>query len=84
MGMAILIPSGILWKLMARARERPNFWLVDADKKVAIPSGILWRIIASIDTIPRWNNLLLLLGKNLSIKIENIIPVTKKTFKNRS
>ena len=80
MGIAILIPSGILWKLIASAKESPKLLLVDALKKVAIPSGILCIIIASIETSPKRYNFLLLkllsklFGKNLSINIEIITP----------
>lgn len=35
----MLIPSGILWALMAKAIDIPSCILVSADKYVAIPSG---------------------------------------------
>ena len=79
-GIAILIPSGILWKLIAKARDKPNPLLVELERKVAIPSGILCIIIASIETRPNLYSFLLLidllslLGRNLSINIDVIIP----------
>lgn len=80
MGIAILIPSGILWKLIAKAKDKPNPLLVELERKVATPSGILCIIIASIETRPNLYSFLLLidllslLGKNLSINIDIITP----------
>ena len=80
MGIAILIPSGILWKLIAKAKDKPNPLLVELERKVATPSGILCIIIASIETRPNLYSFLLLidllslLGKNLSINIDVITP----------
>ena len=87
--MAILIPSGILWKLIARAKDKPKLILVELERKVAIPSGILCIIIASIETRPSLYNFLLLidllslLGKNLSINIEIITPRQININKNK-
>ena len=79
--MAILIPSGILWKLIASAKDSPNPLLVELERNVATPSGILCIIIASIETRPNLYSFLLLIlllslvGKNLSINIDTITPI---------
>ena len=89
MGIAILIPSGILWKLIARAKDNPNPLLVELERKVATPSGILCIIIASIETRPNLYSFLLLidllslLGKNVSINIDAIIPRQININKNK-
>ena len=89
MGIAILIPSGILWKLIAKAKDRPNPLLVELDRKVATPSGILCIIIASMETRPNLYSFLLLidllslLGKNLSINIDIITPRQIKIKRNK-
>ena len=65
---------------MARARDNPNSLFVELERNVATPSGILCIIIASIETRPNLYSFLLLidllslLGKNLSINIDAIIP----------
>lgn len=60
MGIEILIPSGILWSAMARARENPKKTLLFVAIKVAMPSGMLWIIMANIEIIPTLYRLSLL------------------------
>jgi len=74
----MLIPSGILWNVIAIVRDNPNLKLFSVDKYVAIPSGILWSIIAIIDIIPTLYNSPSLSFMHLSIVIDKIIPITKK------
>ena len=89
MGIAILIPSGILWKLIARAKDSPKLILVELERNVATPSGILCIIIASIETRPNLYSFLLLidllslLGKNLSINIDVITPIQINIKRNK-
>ena len=87
--MAILIPSGILWKLIASAKDSPNPLLVELERNVATPSGILCIIIASIETRPNLYSFLLLIlllslvGKNLSINIDTITPIEINIKRNK-
>ena len=74
--MEILIPSGMLWSVMAIAKDRPSWVFSVVVKKVAIPSGILCIIIASMEMIPTlYNWLFSKLGNFLSKKMESNTPI---------
>ena len=80
MGMAIEIPSGILWIAIAIDKVSPNFKLLVVVRKVMIPSGMLWIIKVIIDIIPSWYSLVFwffftIISSNDS---EKRIPIRKK------
>ena len=89
MGMAIVIPSGMLWELIAKAKDKAKLMSVEVERKVGIPWGILCIIIASLETTPNLYKFLLLIllfslfGKNLSISIEIITPRLININKNK-
>ena len=74
MGRDIDIPSGILCNAIAIDKVIPNFKLCVVAMYVAIPSGILCIMMAIIDITPTLYKLSLL-GINLSINIDIIIPI---------
>ena len=55
------IPSGILWRAIAKANFNPSIGLDEVEMNVAMPSGRLWMIIVKSDSIPRLYNLSLVL-----------------------
>ena len=52
MGILILIPSGILWNIIDKAKVIPKDTLAVVVLNVNIPSGMLWIINAILFIIP--------------------------------
>ena len=52
MGIAMAIPSGMLWSMIARPYLIPILISIVDDKKVSTPSGILWMISANMFKMP--------------------------------
>ena len=75
----MLIPSGMLCKIIVIARVIPNFIFAVADKKVIIPSGILCNIIVITSIIPVLYKLLLIF---LLIFLLIVFAIIIPTFKN--
>lgn len=78
MGIAIVIPSGMLWNAIARDRDIPKDLWVVVVIKVAIPSGMLCIIIAIIDIIPTLYKecfLVLVVDIFFSKKLLRVIPI---------
>ena len=56
MGIAIDIPSGMLWSAIEVAKDIPKDVSFVVEMNVAIPSGMLCNMIANIDIIPTLYN----------------------------
>lgn len=74
------IPSGMLWRAIAKDKVIPSTLLFVVDRNVVIPSGILWSTNTIIDIIPSLYRLLstILFSTVLSTYMDKIIPNTIK------